>query len=79
MFRGCFWRSCHWRLFSQSWGRSQRMDMVEVASIFRDTIDGRIDTSEGAAHLEAISPAAPFANGFYHGKPGYTRSSTNVV
>jgi hypothetical protein len=43
--------------------------MVEVASIFRDTIDGRIDTSEGAAHLEAISPAAPFANGFYHANP----------
>lgn len=55
------------------------LDMVEVTSIFRDTIDGRIDTSEGAARLEAIRPAAPFANGFYHGKPGYTWSSTNVV
>jgi collagenase-like PrtC family protease len=55
------------------------LDMVEVASIFRDTIDGRIDTSEGAARLEAIRPAAPFANGFYHGKPGYTWSGTNAV
>jgi collagenase-like PrtC family protease len=55
------------------------LDMVEVTSIFRDTIDGRIDTSEGAARLEAIRPTAPFANGFYHGKPGYTWSSTNVV
>lgn len=55
------------------------LDMVEVTSIFRDTIDGRIDTSEGAARLEAIRPAAPFANGFYHGKPGYTWSSTNAV
>jgi O2-independent ubiquinone biosynthesis protein UbiV len=55
------------------------LDMVEVTSIFRDTIDGRIDTSEGAARLEAIRPAAPFANGFYHGKPGYTWSNTNAV
>lgn len=55
------------------------LDMVEVASIFRDTIDGRIDTSEGAARLEAIKPGAPFANGFYHGKPGYTWSSTNAA
>jgi collagenase-like PrtC family protease len=55
------------------------LDMVEVTSIFRDTIDGRIDTSEGAARLEAIRPAAPFANGFYHGKPGYTWSSINAV
>jgi collagenase-like PrtC family protease len=55
------------------------LDMVAVASIFHDTIDGRIDTSEAAARLEVIGPAAPFANGFYHGRPGYTWTSTSVV
>jgi collagenase-like PrtC family protease len=55
------------------------LDMVEVASIFRSTIDGRIATSEAAARLETIRPAAPFANGFYHRKPGYTWSSANAV
>ena len=55
------------------------LDMVEVASIFRDTIDERIDTSEAAARLEAIRPAAPFTNGFYHGKPGYTWSNPSVA
>lgn len=55
------------------------LDMVEVASIFRDTIDGRVATTEALARLEAIRPAAPFANGFYYGKPGYTWSSTSVA
>ena len=55
------------------------LDMVEVASIFRDTIDGRIATSEAASRLEAIRPAAPFANGFYHGKPGYSWSNASVA
>jgi collagenase-like PrtC family protease len=55
------------------------LDMVEVASIFRDTIDGRVATTEAMARLEAIRPAAPFANGFYYGKPGYTWSSTSVA
>lgn len=55
------------------------LDMVEVASIFRDAIDGRIATSEAAACLEAVRPAAPFANGFYHGKPGYTWNTISVA
>jgi collagenase-like PrtC family protease len=55
------------------------LDMIEIASIFRSTIDGRIGTTEAAARLEAIRPAAPFANGFYYRKPGYTWSSANAV
>lgn len=48
-------------------------DMVEVASIFRDVLDRRIDTAEGAARLDAMQLPAPFSNGFYHGKPGFGR------
>jgi collagenase-like PrtC family protease len=48
------------------------VDMVEVASIFRAVVDGQFATQEAAARLEAIKPAAPFSNGFYYGKPGYT-------
>jgi collagenase-like PrtC family protease len=55
------------------------LDMVEVASIFADVLAGRLATDEAAARLEAIKPAAPFANGFYYGKPGYTWNSASAV
>lgn len=45
-------------------------DMVAVATIFRDALDGRIDARETHARLEALGLDAPFANGFFHGKPG---------
>jgi collagenase-like PrtC family protease len=48
------------------------LDMVEVASIFGAVIDERLTTQEAAARLDAIKPAAPFSNGFYYGKPGYS-------
>jgi collagenase-like PrtC family protease len=54
------------------------LDMVEVASIFAGVVDGRLAIDEAAARLEAIKPAAPFANGFYYGKPGYTWSSASA-
>ena len=55
------------------------LDMVEVASIFAGVLEGRLATDEAAARLEAIKPAAPFANGFYYGKPGYTWNSASAV
>ena len=55
------------------------LDMVEVATIFAGVVDGRLATDEAAARLEAIKPAAPFANGFYYGKPGYTWNSASAV
>ncbi len=55
------------------------LDMVEVASIFHAVIDGRLASDEAAARLEAVKPAAPFANGFYYGKPGYTWNSASAV
>jgi O2-independent ubiquinone biosynthesis protein UbiV len=45
-------------------------DMAEIASVFRSVLDYRISAAEGAARLDALNLPAPFANGFYFGKPG---------
>ncbi len=47
-------------------------DMVEIASIFRSVLDRQIAVQEAAARLDAVKPTAPFSNGFYYGKPGYS-------
>ena len=49
-------------------------DMVEVANIFRGVLDGRIDTAQAAGRLAGFKFDAPFSNGFYYGKPGYSWS-----
>jgi O2-independent ubiquinone biosynthesis protein UbiV len=46
-------------------------DMVEVAAIFREVLDRRIDAEQGTERLEALGIEAPFSNGFYHGKAGH--------
>jgi O2-independent ubiquinone biosynthesis protein UbiV len=48
------------------------IDMVEIASIFRAVLDGQLAAPEAQARLDVIKPAAPFSNGFYYGKPGYS-------
>ncbi len=48
----------------------QHCDMVAVARAFRAVLDGRMDPAAGRAELARIYPAAPFANGFLHGRPG---------
>jgi collagenase-like PrtC family protease len=50
-------------------------DMVEVASIFRSLLDRVITVHEAASWLDEIMPTAPFCNGFYYGKPGYSWNS----
>jgi collagenase-like PrtC family protease len=47
-------------------------DMVEVAAAFRAVLDNRIDVEEAQARLEALKLSAPFSNGFYYRKPGYS-------
>ena len=47
-------------------------DMVRVASSFRAVLDRHITAEEGTDQLEALNLSAPFSNGFYHGKPGYS-------
>lgn len=55
------------------------LDMVEIASIFADVLNGRIGIDEAALRLEAVKPAAPFSNGFYHGKSGYTWNGASAI
>jgi collagenase-like PrtC family protease len=50
-------------------------DMVEVASIFRSVLDGRIEAQEANQRLAALNPVALFSNGFYYGKPGFRWAS----
>ncbi len=45
-------------------------DMVEVAATFRGLAEERIDAGEAMARLEALGLPFPFANGYFHGKPG---------
>jgi O2-independent ubiquinone biosynthesis protein UbiV len=47
----------------------QHCDMVAVAQVFRDVIDGKSTAAEGARSLSRIYPI-PVANGFLHAKPG---------
>lgn len=47
-------------------------DMAKVASIFRAVLDRLITGEEGVDQLEALNLSAPFSNGFYHGKPGFS-------
>ncbi|MEN3930413.1 U32 family peptidase [Microvirga sp. W0021] len=48
----------------------QHCDMVEVARIFRDTLDGKTSVEDGQTKLKAIYPEASFSNGFSHGSSG---------
>ena len=48
----------------------QRTDMVAVAAVFRDILDGRLEAGAATARLRLLFPHAPFANGFFHGVEG---------
>ncbi len=54
-------------------------DMVEVATIFRDALDRRIDGENAGARLATLKIAAPFSNGFYYGKPGHGWNRANLA
>ncbi len=47
-------------------------DMVAVATIFDRLAGGTIDSADATTQLRAAVPAAPFCNGFYYSKSGYT-------
>ncbi|PTM42102.1 U32 family peptidase [Bosea sp. 124] len=49
----------------------QDCDMVAVAQLFRDAVDGRLDTAEAERRLGMVYPDIPFANGFLHAAPGH--------
>ncbi|ALA20014.1 MULTISPECIES: U32 family peptidase [unclassified Chelatococcus] len=51
----------------------QCCDMVAVARLFRDVIDGRREAGEAEAALAEVYPGAVFANGFVHAESGVRR------
>ncbi len=46
-------------------------DMVAVARIFRDTLDGKTAVEQAQHRLAALNIPAPFSNGFWHGQAGH--------
>lgn len=51
----------------------QAVDMVAVARLFRDRLDGRLSPEAADAQLARLSGDAGLSNGFYHGVAGYRR------
>ena len=49
----------------------QDCDMVSVARIFRQLLDGELDTATAIDSLARVGLQAPFANGFYHKVEGF--------
>jgi collagenase-like PrtC family protease len=50
----------------------QDIDMVEVAKIYRATLDKKCSTKEAFAKLKKLTGKVPYVNGFYHGHEGLT-------
>lgn len=46
-------------------------DMLMVARLYRDLLDGRTDADQVSAALERLLPDVTFANGYYHGQAGH--------
>ena len=46
------------------------MDMVAVASIYRDVLDGKLTPKEAEARLSQLSDDIPFVSGFYYAREG---------
>ena len=46
------------------------VDMVAVARVFRDVLDGGEGAEAATARLAGLAGAVPFSNGFYHGREG---------
>lgn len=48
----------------------QDVDMVAVAGVFRDVLDGRQAPAAGLETLAGLARGKPFSNGFHHGAAG---------
>ncbi len=46
------------------------IDMVAVARVFRDVLDGRRTPGDGRRRLRTLTGFAPFSNGLYHAREG---------
>jgi collagenase-like PrtC family protease len=56
----------------------QGCDMVAVARLFRETLDGLVDGGEAEHRLGALYPDVPLANGFLHAVPGHLHIGAGV-
>ncbi|MCC7348875.1 MAG: U32 family peptidase [Variibacter sp.] len=54
------------------------VDMVRVADVYDAVLRGRIAAEEADAQLAGMNLGAPFANGFYHHRPGYQWTGARV-
>jgi collagenase-like PrtC family protease len=52
----------------------QALDMVAVAALFREALDGRIGIVEAQARLREAAGPVPFIDGYYQGREGLTWS-----
>ena len=57
----------HFRLMPQA------VDMVAVATTFRNVLDGTHSMIDGEQALRKLCDGISFSNGFYHGQAGYRR------
>ncbi len=57
----------------------QYMDMVAVASLYRDALDGKCSADEAEARLQALSGGIPFVNGFYYAREGLTWNAKHAA
>jgi collagenase-like PrtC family protease len=48
-----------------------KVDMVAVAALYREALNGAVDTAEAGARLARLCPKAEFANGYIHGREGH--------
>jgi len=55
------------------------IDMVTVARLFRDRLDGRLAIDEAEARLVRLIGGAPLANGFFHGREGAGRVAAGPI
>ena len=56
----------------------QDCDMVAVARLFREVVDGRLDAEEAEHRLGTLYPDVPLANGFLHAAPGHVHVRASV-
>lgn len=56
----------------------QAVDMVAVASVFRDVLGNDLPVEEADHRLGLLSRAVNLSNGFYYGSAGYRRIAIAV-
>jgi collagenase-like PrtC family protease len=56
----------------------QDIDMIRVAEVYRDMLDGKRHAAEALQTLRSITGDIPYVNGFLHGREGLAWSETSA-